>query len=617
MSTERYAKRLIIHLRCCIPGQLSLTAASGSNDLPQRPGPRQGTGAALLVECLVRAGVRTVFGVPGDTGVTLYDALYDRPDEVRHILARDERHAAAMADAYARATNEVGVVEVSSGGGTTYAVGGLGEAFASSVPVLVITSDIHAASRGTGALTEIDQESLFAAVTKWCVRAESADDIPQLLADALEQATSGRPAPVALILPENVLDETVSLDAAVKRAEKLVFSTTLPRIRSAADSGLVAEAARILSAAERPVIVAGSGVHLSLAWKELEEFAEATAIPVATSIHGKGAIPDSNPWSLGVVGANGGREPANTYLSTADAVLFVGTRANATDTNSWTAPRREGIPIVQVDVEAGRAGRNFPGSIALVGDARTVLLQLHAEVTHADPGSQRRTRARAWMPSESAAPAKVERTIDGNVAGMLDPREVILAAHDVLGPGCTVIADPGTPTPYLASYWGTVQAGRRIIIPRGHGPMGYAIPAAVGVALARPGSPVLALTADGSFSMACGELETVCRLKLPIIYIQFTNFSLGWIKMLQHLYFRGRYFSVDPGPTDAVMVAQGCGLNAVRATSLEQLKGAIVEAASSLTPVYIDVNVRHMIDEVPPVAPWLSAMAGDNSRPTY
>jgi acetolactate synthase I/II/III large subunit len=163
------------------------------------PGERRG--CDVLVDALVAAGVTTLFGVPGDTGVALYDALYRRTDDIRHILARDERHAAAMADAYARSGNRVGVVEVSSGGGTTYVVGGLGEAYAAGVPVLLITSDIHAGSRGTGALTEIDQVAMFSAVTKWTRVAENADELPELVARALEEAVSGRPAPVALIVP--------------------------------------------------------------------------------------------------------------------------------------------------------------------------------------------------------------------------------------------------------------------------------------------------------------------------------------------------------------------------------------------------------------------------------
>src|SRR5579875_546742 len=172
-------------------------------------GPAAERGADVLTGSLIAAGVRTLFGVPGDTGVTFYDALRRRSREIRHVLVRDERHAAAAADAYARVTNTAGVAEVSSGGGVTYVVGGLGEAYAASVPLLLITSDIHRRSRGTGALTEIDQETLLRAVTKWQLTVNDARQIPEAVAEALRQATSGRPAPVALIVPEDVLDATV------------------------------------------------------------------------------------------------------------------------------------------------------------------------------------------------------------------------------------------------------------------------------------------------------------------------------------------------------------------------------------------------------------------------
>ena len=186
-------------------------------------------GGDLLVEALIRSGVEHLFGVPGDTGVVFYDALSRRSDRIRHVLARDERHAAAMADAYARVRGQVGVVEVSSGGGTTYVVGGLGEAYASGTPLLLLTSDIHRNSRGTGALTEIDQRALFTAVTKQVFLPESASEIPTAVRDALDVATSGRPGPVAVVIPEDVLDEEVASDFEVAHG-----SVAVPRMRATA-----------------------------------------------------------------------------------------------------------------------------------------------------------------------------------------------------------------------------------------------------------------------------------------------------------------------------------------------------------------------------------------------
>jgi acetolactate synthase-1/2/3 large subunit len=571
-----------------------------------------GRGADLLVECLHRHGVRVLFGVPGDTGVVLYDALYDRTRQVRHVLARDERHAVAMADAYARVANVVGAVEVSSGGGTTYAVGGLGEAYASGVPVLLISSDIHSRSRNTGALTEIDQAALFAAVTKWRHRVESADEITAVVPEALRQATSGRPAPVALIFPEDVLDEVVTTTLPAPRPD----AVRVPRHRPPADPAAVGEAARLLAAAQRPAILAGSGVHLSGAYRELAALADAAGVPVATSIHGKGAIADDHPWSLGVVGNNGGRPYANDYLAEADVTLLVGVRANATDTNSYTAPPRTSR-VIGIDIDPVRAGRTYPGSLKLVGDAATVLAQLTAQLPVPGPepvrerAGQRRARVeRARRDWPALDPPDLAE-------GVLFPPEVIRVVREVVGPDALVVADPGTPTPNVAAYWDKRTPGRSIVIPRGHGPMGYAIPAAVGIALARPGRPVVAFTADGSFAMACGELETVARLRLPVIVVQFTNHSLGWIKMLQHLYTGRRYFGVDPGTIDAVPVAQACGLSATRVRDLTTLRKLTAAHAEDLTPVYLDIEVPHMIDVVPPVSSWTAALAGDDTRPVY
>lgn len=572
-------------------------------------------GADLLVDVLIEAGVEVIFGVPGDTGVVLYDALYDRTDRIQHILARDERHAGAMADAYARVANRVGVVEVSSGGGTTYVVGGLGEAYASGVPVLLITSDIDASSRNTGALTEIDQLGLFSAVTKWRRIVEVADNIPGLVQEALRESVSGRPGPVALIFPENVLSGLTTRSPDVGKLGT-DYSFCIPASRIAADSRNVAIAAEILGNAKRPAILAGSGIHVSEAWTALAGLAEQGGIPIATSIHGKGAIADTNAWSLGVAGNNGGRSTANAYLGDADVVLLVGTRSNATDTNSWTAPPRDGVSIIQIDIVPGRAGRNFTGSLGLVGDARTVLDQLCQRIPVLS-SEIREVRRKLVSDAYASWASETPGGSTNLAADEIAPREVIEVLNEALGGDTLIVADPGTPTPNVASYWETQSAGRSVIVPRGHGPMGYAIPAAVGAAFARPGEIVVALTADGSFAMACGELETVARFDLPILYVQFTNDSMGWIKMLQHLYSGQRYFGVDPGPIDAVAVAGACGLRAERVDSIEKLRILVEEFQRVPHPLYIDLRVPHMINYTPPVSSWLDSLDGPAVRPVY
>ena len=573
-----------------------------------------GSGAQILVECLDRAGVRTIFGLPGDTGVALYDALYDAQDRMTHVLARDERSAAMMADAYARCSNRVGVVEASSGGGTTFLVGGLGEAYAASVPILVITSDIHRSSRGTGALTEIDQTALFSAVTKWAATVSSADQIPELLTEALTAATTGRPAPVSLVFPEDVFDEVATVVLPERNEQRLPVA--LPRERCEASTEAVARAVQLLNDASRPAIVAGSGVHISEAWDTLAKIVNQAGIPIATSIHGKGSIAEDSPWSLGVVGANGAREYANEYLAGADVVLFIGTRANATDTNSWRSPPREGPTIIGIDIDESRAGRNFPDSFKLVGDAQTVLGQL---LEHLAPNQDRAQQLSGWIREPREVWEAADRGDSATDGAMLPyPADVVRAARDAsTGSDPIVIADPGTATPNVAAYWELCKAGRSILVPRGHGPMGYAIPAAIGVAVAAPGRRVIAFTGDGSFAMSCGDLETACRLALPITYVQFTNGSMGWIKMLQYLYHERRYFGVDPGPSDASLVAKGFGLRSTRVDSLETFREAFADFYSLDGPTFIDVRVPEEFEVVPPVAPWQRALAGEAGRPVY
>ncbi|KAM9861460.1 acetolactate synthase large subunit [Leucobacter sp. BZR 635] len=572
------------------------------------------TGAELIVETLAGFGVDTIFGLPGDTGVGLYNAMYDNPDTLKHILVRDERHAVAMADSYARLTGTVGVAEVSSGGGTTYAVGGLGEAMASGIPLLLITSDIHSSSRGTGALTEIDQVALFTAVTKWRAVVENVDQIPNMLRTAMREATTGRPGPVAIIVPEGILDEVSSLSSVVPDPEII----RLPGERPAARQSLIESAADRLQAAQQPVLVLGSGVFTSRAEAAVVELAEQLGAGIATSIHGRGTVADHDPHLLGISGNNGGQPGTNRYLEEADVVLFIGTRANATNTNGFTCPQRGRVFPIHIDMDSAIAGVNYPDGIALIGDALTVVRQLIAALDEVAP-QEKRSRleriaaARADVTDPHDTPGQEE---NGPAAGLL-PADCVKLIASLVPEAGSVFADPGTPTPNVANYWPVSKPGRTVIIPRGHGPMGYAIPAAVGGYFATK-APVVSFTADGSFGMASGELETVSRFKLPILYVQFTNHSYGWIKMLQHLYYDKKYFGVDPGTIDPLPVAMASGFaKTARPTTLAELETVVREFAQNPQPTYVDIEVPHMIAVTPPVPAWYAALGGNSERPVY
>jgi len=403
----------------------------------------EGTGAELVCQALLAAGVDVLFGVPGDTGVALYDALRSSA-ELRHVLMNDERGAVFAADAYARCTNRPGVVEVSSGGGATFCIGGLGEALAAAIPMVVISSDIQTSSRGSGALTETDQLGLFAAVTKWRGVAQTAADLPRLIAEAFENAMHGRPGPAVIIVPENVLDERASVRAQC--------ATTLDgprRVRAHEDN--IRQIAEALATAERPVIIAGGGVHLSQAYREIEELAVLTGAAVGTSIHGKGAIAETHPLSLGVIGANGGRDYATDFVSEADFALLVGTRANSTDTDGFRAPPRDAvIAVVDIDLDS-RAIHNYPNAYVATGDAATVLAQLVKALPRRAPRSNEilehhlATLARDWRTRVDLRTSKPP---------LLAPWQVMERVHAALPSNATVVADCGTPTPYLGPLAG-------------------------------------------------------------------------------------------------------------------------------------------------------------------
>lgn len=572
-------------------------------------------GADLLVEALVRRGVDTIFGFPGDTSIALYEVLGRRADVIRHVLARDERHAGFMADAYSRTTRRLGVCEASSGAGAVYLASGLAEALASSIPLLAITTDNSTRSGGTAPISEMDQDALFAACTKWRRTVTRAADIPDLVEQAVRAATSGRPGPVALILPEDVIEGPAEAEGGAGDA---VTPAVIPVHRPAAAPEAVRTAAGLLAAARRPTVVAGGGAHLSGAWPDLLALAERAAVPVATSIHGKGALDEAHPLALGVVGSNGARDYANAWVAGSDCVLFVGTRANATDTLSFTAPAREGSAhVLHIDSDATRAGRNYPGSIALAGDAKTVLAQITAAIPAAGQ-DVRASRIAELATARTEWARRVEETTAVLDDGVLHPRQVVGTLAKAFGRDTWVTADAGTPTPYLASFWPAPGDGWRVVIPRGHGPMGFAIPASIGIAVAHPGARVLCLTTENSVAMAVAEWETAHRLGLPITYVVLDNTSMAWIKMIQHLYAGGRYFAVDPGPVDPVLLGMGMGVAGARAHTLDELAALAKQAADAAGPSIIHVVVPEHMDVPPPVAAWQAALAGQQAtRPIH
>ncbi|HEX7054517.1 MAG TPA: thiamine pyrophosphate-binding protein [Burkholderiales bacterium] len=553
------------------------------------------TGAEAVVEMLRLHGVQVVFGLCGDTSLPLYDAL--RASSLRHILTRDERHAAYMADGYARVSGKVGVCEGPSGGGATYILPGLVEANESSIPVLALNTDISVSSRNRFALTELDQRSLMKPLTKWNAVIDRAADVPRLFREAFQAMTSGRPGAAHLALPFDVQKEP--LPAAEVWADPSLGA--YPARRTAPDGEMVELAARVLRSSRNPLFICGGGVVISGAEAELLELARKLGAAVATTISGKGSIDERSPHAVGVVGSNGGTPETRAVVDAADVIVFVGCRAGSVTTERWRHPAPGRARIVHIDADASVPGRSYKVDVPLVGDARLCLAALNeslegfsrpADLSFVQKSRQAKLDAFEALARSDDAPIKPERVV----------REV---SH-LLDADAIVVADPGTPCPYFSAYYTVRGTGRRFFSNRAHGALGYSLAAAVGAHVGRPSVKTVAVMGDGSFGMCAGELETVARLKLPITLVVISNAVYGWIKAGQRSGYGGRYFSVDFGATDHAAVAAAFGVRSWRVTEPSQLGSVLQKAFSSGEPALVDIVCQPLHEARAPVSEWVA-----------
>ena len=560
------------------------------------------TGSQALVEMLCAHEAKYVFGLPGDTSTGLYEALFEARHRITHIMTRDERSAAFMADAYARLSCRPGICEGPSGGGATYIAPGVAEAQYSSIPMICLTTDIPLRDEGRNVLTEMDQPALFATITKWHGQVKSAARIPDIIRRAFRLATSGRPGAVHLCLPSDVLAEEAG-ECALYGDPSCI---TYPSYRARAEARAVEAAAAALLAARRPVLIAGGGAMIAAAWDEITALADKLALPVGTSINGKGSIAEDHPLSIGVVGENGGRTYANDLVREADVILFVGCKTDSVTTMHWTIPPvAGGQTIIHLDADPAEIGNTYQTAIGLVGDAKLTLQDLLEAVGDirrdaAPRAAEIAQRSRGWW-------ADFEQQAQADTLPVKSQR-IIRELGSALPSDYVIAADPGTMTPFAAAYF-RCAAGRHLVIPRAFGGLGYALPAVVGAQYARPNATVVGLIGDGSLGMSAGEMETIRRLNLPVILIHFNNRCFGWIKTLQHFYHQAKYCSVDFGQEDCVALARSFGLHARRIERPGELGDALRQAIARQEPTFLDVPTAPEYQEVPPVARWQEAAA--------
>ena len=562
------------------------------------------SGAEAFVRMLQLHGVRHVFGLCGDTSLPLYDALYRLDHGITHILARDERSAAYMADAYARVTGRVGVCEGPSGGGATYILPGVVEANDSSIPVLAVTTDIAVSARGRYVLTELDQAALFSPLTKWNRVIDQAAKIPGTLRAAFRHMTTGRPGAAHVGLPFDV--QGAPVDEADVHADPTLG--VFPARRTAPEPSAIAAAAEAILSAESPLLICGGGPVIAGAEAELQALAELLEAPVATTISGQGSIPEDHPLAAGVVGSNGGTPETRSLVDRADLVVFVGCRAGSVTTERWRHPTPGEVRVVHIDVDPAVIGANYPTEVAVVGDARLALVALKDEVARflAMPPDRSRGLGRQAVARANEEKYGAFEELARSDQVPIRPERLVATLQDLLPADAVIVADAGTPCPYFSAYYRQRAAGRHFISNRAHGALGYALPAAVGARIGRPEAPCVAVMGDGSFGFASGELETIARLGLPITMVVIANATFGWIKAGQRSGFGGRYFAVDFTPGQHARIAEAYGIRSWRVEDPADLKPALASALASGGPALVDVVTQPLHEAQAPVSEWVA-----------
>ncbi|SPF35039.1 acetolactate synthase III, large subunit [Candidatus Desulfosporosinus infrequens] len=543
------------------------------------------TGATVLLEALEKEGVDVIFGYPGGVLLPLYDALLD--SSIRHILPRHEQGGVHAADGYARVTGKVGVCLATSGPGATNLVTGIATAYMDSIPLVVLTGQVVTALLGTDSFQEADITGITTPITKHSYLVKDAREIPRIVKEAFYLAGTGRPGPVLIDLPKDILATEV---------EPLPADMNLRgyQVPSKGDSGKIVEVAKALSECRRPVIYAGGGVIAAGAGDVLRQLAEKASLPVVTTLMGIGCLPSVHPNLLGMVGMHG-TVTANYAVDDCDLLLAVGVRFDDRVTSGLGHKFATKAKIIHIDIDPAEIGKVIRPQISILGDARLVLEELlnTLESVESPQVADWWDRLRAW---KNDHPLRYDKD-------RMTPQMIIECVGELVGENAIIATDVGQHQMWTAQFYPIVKS-RNFATSGGLGTMGYGLPAAVGAQIARPDDMVVLFTGDGSFQMCIQELATIAQHNLPIKIMLMNNGVLGMVRQWQKMFYERRFSGVQfQANPDFVKVAEAYGIRGIRVDSLEQVRSAITEAIKHPGPVLLDFTISPEEDVLPMVAP--------------
>ncbi len=544
------------------------------------------TGAQILWEALIREGVHTVFGYPGGAILPAYDAMLEYP--VKHVLVRHEQGATHMADGYARASGEVGVAIATSGPGATNMVTGIATAMMDSAPIVCITGQVGSKLIGSDAFQETDITGITLPITKHNYLVTRAEDVAPAVLEAFAIARAGRPGPVLVDITKDAQQNSCEVD----------WEAARPRLQETQDDAMPGDgdfrdAVALINAAERPVILAGHGIMLSGAEREVLELANAAQIPIAMTLLGLGGVPASHPLNLGMMGMHG-EAWVNQAVQEADLLIALGMRFDDRVTGNIKTYNPTAKKI-HVDIDRAELNKNVRVDVAIAKDLRPAVAEWLPHIKAADRS--------AWIRhidelKGDAAVRDIQSLPDN---GHLYAAHVINDIWRLTEGNAIVVTDVGQHQMWEAQYY-KHDRPRTLITSGGLGTMGFALPAAIGAKMARPDAEVWVVVGDGGFQMTMAELATVVQEKLDINVCIINNFYLGMVRQWQEFFYEKRYAATPIGGPDFAKLAAAFGIDGQTVTKRSEVEGAVQTARRSGRAAVIDFQVEQE-DTVYPMVP--------------
>ncbi len=543
-------------------------------------------GARIIAQSLVEEGVKVIFGMPGGAITPFYDVLPEFP--IHHVLVRHEQGAGHMADGYGRASEDVGVCCATSGPGALNLVPGIAAAYLDSTPMVAITANVPTSQIGKDVFQECDITGITLPITKHNYLVERVEELPAVMKEAFYLARTGRPGPVLVDVPKDVLlAET-----------EFVYpkSVQLPGYNPTKQGNMaqIKKAAAAIKGAQKPVIIAGQGVLISRAEKELLTLAETTGIPVVTTLLGIGGFPESHPLSFGLLGLHG-MAYANYAVHDCDLMVAIGMRFDDRVTGKVDefAPNAK---VIHIDIDPAEIGKNVRVTVPIVGDVKLVLERLNQEL---EPSGYQE-----WVDQISAWRMKHPAT-EVRESDTLLPQLPIKTLYEVTEGKAIIVSDVGQHQMWAAQlYW--YDEPRTFITSGGMGTMGFSLPAAIGVKMARPEKEVWVIVGDGSMQMTLQELATAVQEGVNVKIALINNSCLGMVRQIQDLFYEKNFVATPLTGPDWVKLAEAYGIPGLRATRPEEVRSVIERAREIKGPVLIDFQVETAENVYPMVKPGRS-----------